>query len=326
MARAKRSPLVTIFVWALVVVGAVLTGAAATADQFWLADMVTFFQPQLALGLLALGCVALLAGRWIATLALAAMFAYAALPLFLTANPLAQTGEPPTLRIASINVLFDHPDPSRLAPVIAGLGPDIIVAQEARSDWPQTLRALPGYPYMAGPELYRWNSNIVLSRYPMRAKLISGLLPSDQNVGGGRAMRLEIDLPDRQAPLILYAIHAPTPRTLTGWQARGAYLEAIAALIAAEPPGTQVVLAGDWNTPVWSPTYARMLQASGLEATERSAWPDATRLFWRTDDVTLVGTPIDHIAVSPDIQVSEHFLGPDFGSDHYPVVVDLKLP
>jgi len=326
MARAKRSPLVTIFVWALVVVGAVLTGAAATADQFWLADMVTFFQPQLALGLLALGCVALLAGRWIATLALAAMFAYAALPLFLTANPLAPSGEPPTLRVMSANVLFDNPTPERFAKVVAELSPDIIVTQEARFDWPQLLRTLPGYPHMIGPQLYRWNSNIVVSRYPVRGELISGLIPDDQDVGGGRAMRVEVDVPDREAPLVVYAIHAPTPRTLAGWQARSSYLEGVAERISGEAPGTQIVLAGDWNTPVWSPAYARMLQASGLEATERAAWPDATRLFWRTEDITLVGTPIDHVAVSPGIAVSEHFLGPDFGSDHLPLVVDLKLP
>lgn len=325
MARAKRSITITVLVWLLVAAGAVLTAATATADQFWLADMVTFFQPQLAFALLVFSALALLFRRWIALLALGAMFAFAALPLVLTANPLAPDGGPPTVRVIASNVLFDNPTPERFAKVVEELSPDIIVAQEARYNWPDVLRALPGYPYSAGPDLYRWSSNLVVSRYPIRARLLSDLTPGDR-VGGGPAIRVEVDLPGRAAPLVVYAVHAPTPRTLAGWQGRSAYHEAVAKLIAAEPPGTQIVMAGDWNTPVWSPAYARMLQASGLQATERSAWPAATRLFWRTQGVTLVGTPIDLVAVSPGITVADQFLGPEFGSDHLPVVVDLKLP
>lgn len=329
MASTKRSPLVTVLAWFFVVVGAVLTGATAVADQFWLADMVTFFQPQLALGMLVLACMTLLMRRWLATLVLAGIFAYAALPLFLTANPMApasasEAGAPP-LRVVSANLLFDNATPERFSEAVAALSPDIIVVQEARHDWPEALRSVPGYPHILGQNLYRWNSNMVLSRYPMRGRLLGD--PSQgEHVGGGPAIRAEIDLPGRAAPLVVYALHAPTPRTLAGWQSRSAYLEQVAQMIAAEPAESEIVLAGDWNTPVWSPAYARMLQASGLEATERSAWPEATRLFWRTEGVTLLGTPIDHVAVSGGIAVADHFLGPDFGSDHLPVVVDLKLP
>jgi endonuclease/exonuclease/phosphatase (EEP) superfamily protein YafD len=225
----------------------------------------------------------------------------------------------------SANLLFDNATPERFSEAVAALSPDIIVVQEARHDWPDALRNLPGYPNRVGPDLYRWNSNMVLSRYPVRGRLLSDPAQGER-IGGGPAMRAEIDLPDRAAPLVVYAVHAPTPRTLAGWQGRSAYLEQVARMIAAEPPGTEIVLAGDWNTPVWSPTYARMLQASGLEATERSAWPAASRLFWRNRGVTLIGSPVDHVAVSEGIAVADHFLGPDFGSDHLPVVVDLKLP
>jgi endonuclease/exonuclease/phosphatase (EEP) superfamily protein YafD len=325
MARAKRSPLVTVLAWFFVLVGAVFAAATAASDQYWLADMVTFFQPQLALGMLVMACMTLLMRRWLAALALSAMAAYCVLPLLLTANPMAPAGVPPTLRVVSANLLFDNASPERFSEAVATLSPDIIVVQEARHDWPDALRSLPGYPHILGQNLYRWNSNMVLSRYPMRGRLLGD--PSQgERVGGGPAIRAEIDLPGRATPLVVYAVHAPTPRTLAGWQSRSVYLEQVAQMISAEPAGSEIVLAGDWNTPVWSPAYARMLQASGLEATERSAWPEATRLFWRTEGVTLVGSPIDHVAVSGEIAVADHFLGPDFGSDHLPVVVDLKLP
>ena len=103
------------------------------------------------------------------------------------------------------------------------------------------------------------------------------------------------------------------------------YLDVLAERIAAEPEGTPIVLGGDWNTPVWSPAYARTLLVSGLAATERSAWPPASRIFASVGGVNL-GTPIDHLAVSRCIGVADLFIGPAFGSDHLPVVADLKLP
>ena len=325
MASTKPTSPRAVLAWIFVLVGAVFTGTTVIADQFWLADMVTFFQPQLALGMLVLTSMTMLMRRWIASLALLAMAAWCVLPLFLTANPAAPAASPPTLRVMSANLLFDNATPQRFSETVAALSPDIIVVQEARHGWPEALRSVPGYPYVLGQNLYRWNSNMLLSRHPMRGRLLGD--PSQgEHVGGGPAIRAEIELPGRAAPLVVYAVHAPTPRTLTGWQSRGAYLEQVAQMIADEPAVSDIVLAGDWNTPVWSPAYARMLQASGLEATERSAWPAATRLFWRPGGVTLLGTPIDHVAVSGGIAVADHFLGPDFGSDHLPVVVDLKLP
>jgi endonuclease/exonuclease/phosphatase (EEP) superfamily protein YafD len=76
---------------------------------------------------------------------------------------------------------------------------------------------------------------------------------------------------------------------------------------------------------VWSPAYQRALFLSGLEATERSAWPSPTRIFTSLAGVDF-GTPIDHVAVSRGIAVAGFATGPDFGSDHRPVVADLKLP
>ena len=85
-----------------------------------------------------------------------------------------------------------------------------------------------------------------------------------------------------------------------------------------------MILAGDWNTPVWSPEFTDFFAASHLFATERSAWPAATRVFFGLGKI--LGTTVDHIAVSGGIAVARIFTGEDFGSDHLPVVADLKLP
>lgn len=321
---APRSRAATALTWLAVLAAALATALVSAADRLWPGDMIAFFRPQLALGLLLLLAAALLLRRWIATAALAAMLAINSLPLFVIGAPTAASAGTHNLRIMAANVLFNNATPQRLGEIVAELSPDIIVTQEARYDWPDVLRSLPGY-HLVGQEVLKWNSNLVLSRYPMRASLVADMPPSGNWLGGGPALRVEIDLPRRERPLIVYAIHSPTPRSLAAWKARNRYLDALAQKIAAEPEGAEVVLAGDWNTPVWSPAYARTLFLSGLEATERSAWPAATRLFASLGGVNF-GTPIDHIAVSRGVGVAALFNGPDFGSDHLPVVADIELP
>lgn len=324
-AGASRPPAVTGLVRLAAIAAALVTVLVSTADRFWPGDMIIFFRPQLALGILLLLCVALWLRRWVASAAFAAMLAINALPLFVIGVPTAASAGTPNLRIVTANLLFDNSTPERFSEVMAQLSPDIIVTQEARFVWPKVLNALPGYPYLVGREVQKWNSNLVLSRYPLRASLVADMPPSGNELGGGSAVRVEVDLPGRTRALVVYALHSPTPRSLEAWAARNRYLDALAQRIAAEPEGAEIVLAGDWNTPVWSPAYARTLFLSGLEATERSAWPPATRIFASLGGVGF-GTPIDHIAVSRGIGVVDLFTGRDFGSDHLPVVADLKLP
>lgn len=322
---ARRSRVVTGLVWLVTLAVALVTALVSAADRFWPGDMIAFFRPQLALAILLVFCAAHWLRRRTASVALAGLLVVNALPLFIMSVPTAASADTPNLRILSANVLFDNPDPARFSKVVAALSPDIIVTQEAKFDWPGVLKALPGYPYLIGPNISKWNGNLILSRYPLRARLVENMPPSGYSLGGGFAVRAEVDLPDRAKPLVVYALHSPTPRSLGAWKARNRYLDVLAERIAAEPEGTEVVLAGDWNTPVWSPAYARTLFLSGLEATERSAWPPASRIFASLGGVHF-GTPIDHIAVSRGIGVADLFTGPDFGSDHLPVVADLKLP
>ncbi len=323
-AGAPRSRAATALTWLAVLAVALVTALVSAADRLWPGDMIAFFRPQLALAILLLVCAALLLRRWMASAALAAMLVINALPLFVIGAPTAASADARNLRIVTANVLFNNSTPERLGEIVEQLAPDIIVTQEARYDWPEVLRSLPGYN-LVGQEVLKWNSNLVLSRYPMRASLVADMPPSGNWLGGGPALRVEVDLPQRERPLIVYALHSPTPRSLAAWKARNRYLDALAQRIAAEPEGSEIVLAGDWNTPVWSPTYARTLFLSGLEATERSAWPSATRLFASLGGVN-AGTPIDHIAVSRGVGVVDLFTGPHFGSDHLPVVADLELP
>ena len=82
-----------------------------------------------------------------------------------------------------------------------------------------------------------------------------------------------------------------------------------------------VIVAGDFNTTPWSPHFRDLLAASGLRNAAQgqgwiATWPWA---FWPAR------IPIDHVLARGPIAVEDLRRGPSIGSDHYPVIADLRL-
>ena len=86
----------------------------------------------------------------------------------------------------------------------------------------------------------------------------------------------------------------------------------------AEP----AIVIGDLNVTPWSPYFSELLRESGLRNSSPSkslngSWP-AWMPFGRI--------PLDHCLVSSNLAVLGKTLGPDVGSDHLPLIVDLQIP
>ena len=119
--------------------------------------------------------------------------------------------------------------------------------------------------------------------------------------------------------LALLAAHPPPPVADALFAARNDQLRELAGLIhgIASPK----VLVGDLNTSPWSPYFSRLLRQSGL-ANARDGfgilptWPS----FFRPAMI-----PIDHCLISPGVGVKHMTTGPDIGSDHLPVIIDLLV-
>jgi endonuclease/exonuclease/phosphatase (EEP) superfamily protein YafD len=80
-----------------------------------------------------------------------------------------------------------------------------------------------------------------------------------------------------------------------------------------------VVLAGDFNNSLWSSTFRRLRDATGLVPTSffTSTWP-----AW---PLPLPQVALDHILVSADLAVLATGTGPALDSDHLPVWAQLRL-
>ena len=80
---------------------------------------------------------------------------------------------------------------------------------------------------------------------------------------------------------------------------------------------------GDFNATPWTYTLARLTERMGLRNARQGygiqpSWPARIPILWM---------PLDHVLVSPGLDVIDHGIGAGLGSsDHYPVRVLLSRP
>jgi endonuclease/exonuclease/phosphatase (EEP) superfamily protein YafD len=95
------------------------------------------------------------------------------------------------------------------------------------------------------------------------------------------------------------------------------------ALAAARPTlGGHVIVCGDFNTPPWSGPLRHFASTTGLrDLYGGRAWAAYTWPTWFYG----LRVPIDDCFVSGGVGVADHRDGPDVGSDHRPLVVDVRI-
>ncbi len=122
------------------------------------------------------------------------------------------------------------------------------------------------------------------------------------------------------SPVSLLATHPRTPMTLQTFSQRNDQLTEVGSFVRSRP-GPWVVI-GDLNMSMWSPWFKRLCGEAGLSNARRGFGVLAT---WPAFLPGVCRIPIDHCLVSDPSMVTGCRLGPDIGSDHLPLIVDLDL-
>ncbi|MFN4009881.1 MAG: endonuclease/exonuclease/phosphatase family protein [Pannonibacter sp.] len=328
------------------------------APDFWFADNMSFFPPQLLIsGALAL-CGALacrlvarrrLKGSVFAAFALIVVLclvAGTALTSLRTASVLALGRSGPAtangdqgtpFRVVSINLEMRYLGDPGFMGYLENLNADVLVFQE--TNWRQQLRyrekvmketgPIPGLgPYPTQFRVGDLGSIVFFSRHPI---LSSESIRIDDVCGHGRwgqreILRITLDVAGK--PVTFVALHPESPRTPCRFEARQAYYAALGLELArlSRDSKDPVILAGDWNMSPWSAHFSQLLEAGGLKTRFPSFMPVITRFFFDYRLSWFLGAAVDHIAVSRDIAITAVNVGPDIGSDHVPLIADLQLP
>lgn len=293
------------------------------ADRFWLVDLLTFAWPYIIAAGSLLVVAALVTRRMKAIVIAGVGLAVALIPAadVPTARTSVATGG---LKVLTANLFVENEeDPAVFIALLRAEKPDIVVLEETTARWEQALSAAGLYPYESSSDARERDAIKVFSSLPIRAETELKRAFTEERAYK-QPLRMELDM--RGKPLFLYAFHPETPRRLWQWRDRNAYLSAAADAVRGDLERAPVIVAGDWNTPTWSPFFRTFLKQAGLASTAGGWLQPATRFSQRIETVAYIGASIDHIAVSPDISVRARRVGPNFGSNHLPVIAELALP
>lgn len=320
MAPPSRSSTGPGFLLILVASLAILaTLASYLGDVSWLLGLAEHFRPHLALTSLGVSLFALIGRRWLvaaAGLALVIVNGAPLIPYFGVGDgAAAETGT--GFRIVTYNLHGPNTKPAVLKAFVERTRPDVLLLTELPRDPRALFAALePIFPHRMDDQ----------GRSPFDVALLSRLRPVGWRVDRSVSTHFPVlaaELCDDRSPetqarcFQIVGLHGARPfgrgRALQSGQFR------IAAKMAMEAPTRPTVLLGDLNVTPWSSAFSDLSDRAGLRdsavgqgltSTWLSRWP-------------LFGLRIDHVLVGRRFSVAGHTVGPDLGSDHLPVIVDL---
>ena len=314
---SRRQPRVQF--WGLVAAAGILatlpTVATLGARHWWVLDLTSHFRLQYLIGLSVLALLLGMGRRWgaLAVVSAALLLNTAVvLPLYASAKPVAVAGEP-TVRLLLSNVLTGNDQFAKVRDLIRAADPDLVALQEVDLRWETALAELADrYPHRVAQPRGDNFGIMLLSKLPLEDRQVLDLADI-----GVPSIWVRFRLAGQ--PVRLLTSHPIPPSSAAGTACRNRQLAAVAATLRAEA-GPRILI-GDLNTSPWSPVFRQVCAAAGLRDSAQGWGIQPT---WPTMSVWF-RVPIDHCLVSPELIVRDRVVGPDVGSDHFPLLVTLAL-
>ena len=305
---------------------AVIGGVAVVAcsvvgmlgDEPWWMDLFSHFRLQYLVLLMVTAVWLACARRWGGALLMlvGVGFNAALLSAFWWPPPAEIDPADPEMRLIFFNVLCTNDDYGSAVDWLADQRADVLVLCETHPAWEAQLRAgLPGYR-VAPIDAVREGAfgAVVMIREGSEVRYDGAVIdPADRPM-------VQVDLTLAGRPMTLFNAHPFPPVHASGSTQRARTVELLQQrVIEADRPA---IVAADLNATRWSAPLRRLLAATGLRDSAEGfgyhgTWPSG---LWLTGMI-----PIDQVLVGPEFSVRNRWVGPDLGSDHRPVVVDLAL-
>jgi len=285
-------------------------------SRHWIVDLPACFPVQAGAALL-LGATVLFAARrkWLGLIwllgALAA--AWAVVPGWVIASGV-RPGNGPVLTVLSMNLARgNEPNVARALAIIHEAKPDVVFLSELTPSWQRALRpALAEFPHRhLHPDPGYFGLGL-LSKRPLR-----GAVTIPLGYSWAPAITATIVTPD--GPIGLLGIHTPRPGRGDRCVERDAALAAVPAALTGLPARRVVI--GDFNATPWTQSFRELVETTSLH----HASGDNFRPTWPMQYPWPFRIPIDHVLTGGSITADRVEIGESFGSDHAPLLVQLRL-
>ena len=290
----------------------------------WRLDLFSHFQTQGCLAAMLALAAALVSRpkRWAPALLWSAIIGAHAttLSVYWGPNPvLPDPQSPRRLKLVIANVLCGNPNRQAVADLIRREDPDIVGLVEVTADWLQSLSEVrERYPHRIERTFLdaEFRGVALWSRQPFREERVAiEPIPGAWPVAWG-----QVDF--NEAPLDVFLVHPSNPirRGALNLPDRSSHSELTALARISRLSRNARIMAGDLNCSEGSPHFHDFLQISGLRDSrlgfgKQASWPIPLPLPSRIS--------IDHAFVSPELAVVDRRLGPNVGSDHLPMIIEI---
>jgi endonuclease/exonuclease/phosphatase (EEP) superfamily protein YafD len=293
------------------------TIAASLGRLWWMFELATHFRVHLACALTVFCVCWMFRRRWRAAGLCGVCAALNSVPVLLLLRPgsaphAVNPGAGRPLRLVAINVHTSNQHHDRVLDFLQRSDADVILLMEVDSRWLFAMQPMQSlYPHRI-VEVREDNFGIAMfSRLPWTNAQIIEL--------GAEVPSIEAMLEFDGGLVKVLGTHPLPPGSADYARLRNAQLERIA--VWGRRQTRPAIVMGDLNVTPWSPVFSDLLREGGLRNTSQglgffASWPAG---------LPVGRIPIDHCLVTPDWQVDSKRLGPDIGSDHLPVMVDLRL-
>lgn len=222
--------------------------------------------------------------------------------------------EPPqkTFKILHINLLKSNRNKQAVQQLIDASVTDLLSLQEYGKWWQQSLE-LQSFPYKVVSEM---GELALFSKIPIDSSRIEFI--SDQQPTYPNYAHLMVKIKTQGESCTVIAAHPPLPPTPFN-QEQNRFFEKWVR--ERQSYGPNVLIIGDLNTTPWSHSFQKLINETDLWDSQigkglQPSWPT----FF-----PLMGIPIDHVLLSPSLSVVNRQTGPEIGSDHRPVMIEVGL-
>jgi endonuclease/exonuclease/phosphatase (EEP) superfamily protein YafD len=311
LARVVRA-----FTAGVIVVVGLATLVGLLDRVWWFLEIADVFRLQYLVVLVTAGLLALTVRRprlaaFAAALA-AVNFAVLGIPLVAGVRAASSGPTSGALRLVVANLEVGNRDFSAVQRLVAQTRPDLVGVTELT---PVMARHL-------GEELTGYRTRVLESRNDAygiglysRMPLLSAKVqrfPAD----GPPTVVARLRVGGKPVAVVVTHVHTPFAGSI--------HVEQLNALAAAARShlGSRVVVCGDFNTPPWSGPLRHFAADAGLhDVYGGHAWAGYSWPTW----AYVLRVPIDNCFVSNEVAVTGHHDGPNVGSDHRPLAVDIAV-
>ena len=217
------------------------------------------------------------------------------------------------IKILSINLLSSNNNSDEVLDFIINEDPDLIVLQEVNQKWDTYLSSLGStFPFKL-TEIREDNFGLVVLS---KVELIDTekIILSNSGVP---SFYFKINMDSKETHFI--ATHPLPPIGTDYFDYRNEQFTNLNKMVK-RLNGSKVLI-GDLNTTSFSPNFSRITEGTSLRDSRlgfglQSSW---------NAQIPFISVTIDHILISKEIMVTNRMVGPDIGSDHFPVIIKIAI-